>query len=84
MYPGVVIWRRSRRGKRAGANAIGRVDVKTEAEILIRLREALPRAIVVIVAHRAESLARCDRLVFLDQGRLDRIEILHRPSTPPH
>lgn len=52
--------------------ATSAVDVRTEDEILARLRAAYPRAMIVIIAHRAESLSRCDQVLTLDRGRLDR------------
>lgn len=50
--------------------ATSAIDVQSEADILGRLRAAYPRMTVVIVAHRAESLAPCDRLLMLEGGRL--------------
>lgn len=51
--------------------ATSAVDTRTEDEILGRLRAAFPKALIVIIAHRAESLSRCDRILTLDRGRLD-------------
>lgn len=50
--------------------ATSAIDVGTEDAILARLRAACPTMTLVIVAHRTESLARCDRVLTLDQGRL--------------
>ncbi len=50
--------------------ATSAIDVQSESDILSRLREACPGMTVVIVAHRAESLAPCDRLLTLEGGRL--------------
>ena len=50
--------------------ATSAVDVETEQGILERLRGAFPRSMIVIIAHRAESLSLCDRVFTLVDGRL--------------
>jgi ABC-type multidrug transport system fused ATPase/permease subunit len=50
--------------------ATSAVDVETEQGILERLRGAFPRSMIVIIAHRAESLGLCDRVFTLVDGRL--------------
>lgn len=51
--------------------ATSAIDVKAEQAILDRLRAAYPAALIVIIAHRAESLGRCDRVLTFEHGRLD-------------
>jgi ATP-binding cassette subfamily C protein len=48
--------------------ATGAIDVAGERDILERLRVLSPRPTIVIVAHRAESLALCDRVLRFDSG----------------
>jgi ABC-type multidrug transport system fused ATPase/permease subunit len=50
--------------------ATSAIDVESEAALLDRLAAIVPRPVIVIVAHRAESLARCDRVLAIDSGRL--------------
>ena len=50
--------------------ATSAVDVVTEQGILERLRVAFPGSMIVIIAHRAESLSLCDRVFTLVDGRL--------------
>jgi ATP-binding cassette subfamily C protein len=49
--------------------ATSAIDVAGERQILERLRALSPRPAIVIVAHRAESLASCDRVVQIEGGR---------------
>lgn len=49
--------------------ATSAIDVAGEREILVHLRTLTPRPTIVIIAHRAESLALCDRVVRLESGR---------------
>ena len=49
--------------------ATSAVDVVTEQGILERLRVAFPGSMIVIIAHRAESLSLCDRVFTLVDGR---------------
>lgn len=49
--------------------ATGAIDVAGERDILERLRALRPRPTIVIIAHRAESLRGCDRVVRLQDGR---------------
>ncbi|MBI1203317.1 MAG: ATP-binding cassette domain-containing protein [Rhodopseudomonas sp.] len=49
--------------------ATGAIDVAGEHAILERLLAVKPRPTVVIVAHRAESVALCDRVLRFEDGR---------------
>jgi ATP-binding cassette subfamily C protein len=50
--------------------ATNAIDVATERAILDRLMRLEPRPTVIIVAHRAETLLICQRLLTFEQGRL--------------
>ncbi|TCT08087.1 ATP-binding cassette domain-containing protein [Aquabacter spiritensis] len=50
--------------------ATSAIDVVGEQAVLCRLRALTPRPAIVIVAHRTESLAACDRLIEIVDGRL--------------
>lgn len=50
--------------------ATSAIDVASEAALLDRLAALDPRPTIVLVAHRAESLARCERVIRLEGGRL--------------
>jgi ATP-binding cassette subfamily C protein len=50
--------------------ATSAIDLAGEREILERLAQAPQRATLVMIAHRAESLTFCDRIVELRGGRL--------------
>jgi ATP-binding cassette subfamily C protein len=50
--------------------ATSAIDVAGERTIFDRLRAISPRPTLVIVAHRAESLACCDRTVRIEAGRI--------------
>jgi ABC-type multidrug transport system fused ATPase/permease subunit len=50
--------------------ATNAVDVAGEREIIERLTALSPRPVIVMIAHRVESLARCDRILQLENGRL--------------
>ena len=50
--------------------ATGAIDVAGEREILLRLRALDPRPTIVMIAHRSESLACCDRILTLAEGRI--------------
>jgi ATP-binding cassette subfamily C protein len=49
--------------------ATGAIDVAGERKILDNLRRLRPRPTIVIVAHRAESLALCERMFRFEAGR---------------
>ena len=49
--------------------ATNAIDVAGERDILERLRALTPRPTIVVIAHRAESLALCDRLLRFEAGR---------------
>ena len=63
--------------------ATSAVDVQTEGGILQRLRGAFPRSMIVIIAHRAESLSLCDRVFTLVNGRLVGVAERARASGSP-
>ena len=48
--------------------ATSAIDVAGEREILAHLRALDPRPTIVMIAHRAESLERCDRIIRIDDG----------------
>jgi ABC-type bacteriocin/lantibiotic exporter with double-glycine peptidase domain len=50
--------------------ATSALDLGTEAEILSRLRDLPFRPTIVLVSHRLESLAWCDRVVAIEKGRI--------------
>lgn len=50
--------------------ATNAVDVGGEAAIFDALHALAPRPAIVVVAHRTETLARCDRLLRFEAGRL--------------
>lgn len=50
--------------------ATNALDLAAEAALLDRLIAVTPRPTILIVAHRRESLTRCDRLLSLADGRL--------------
>jgi ATP-binding cassette subfamily C protein len=53
--------------------ATSAIDLAGEAEILARLAARADRPTLVMIAHRAESLAWCDRVIELREGRLSAI-----------
>ncbi len=50
--------------------ATNAIDIAGEAELLERLRALDPRPMIVLIAHRSESLAHCERVLRMDAGRL--------------
>jgi ABC-type multidrug transport system fused ATPase/permease subunit len=50
--------------------ATNAIDVAGERALLERLVAIRPRLTIVMIAHRAESLALCDRVLFMQDGRL--------------
>lgn len=50
--------------------ATGAIDIAAERGILTRLRALLPQPTIVIIAHRSESLALCDRVLRMEAGRI--------------
>lgn len=50
--------------------ATNAIDIPSERQILERLSRLSPRPTIVMVAHRQESLALCDRFVTIDKGHL--------------
>lgn len=51
-------------------DATASLDAKNEDRLWNGLREFAPEAIVVVVSHRIATVARADRIVVLDRGRL--------------
>jgi ATP-binding cassette subfamily C protein len=49
--------------------ATSAIDVAAERRILERIRDISPRPTIVMIAHRAESLAYCDRMLRFQNGR---------------
>jgi len=50
--------------------ATSAIDVVGERAILLRLRALSPRPTIVMIAHRAETLALCERIVTVVEGRV--------------
>ncbi len=50
--------------------ATNAIDLPTEATLLSRLAVLLPDATIVVVGHRPETLALCDRILTFAEGRL--------------
>jgi ATP-binding cassette subfamily C protein len=61
--------------------AMNAVDAAVEARILRRLADLVPRPTLMIIAHRPQGLAICERIVTLCEGRLDPAQPLQRPAT---
>jgi ATP-binding cassette subfamily C protein len=49
--------------------ATSAIDVATERKIIRRMLDLNPRPTIVMIAHRDQSLAECDRIVRLQNGR---------------
>ena len=52
--------------------ATSALDADSEAELLGRLRALDPRPAAVIVAHRPSTLAHCDRVVAIGDGKVEK------------
>lgn len=50
--------------------ATNAIDATSEAELLARLAALDPRPTIVMISHRAESMARCDRVITVERGHL--------------
>jgi ATP-binding cassette subfamily C protein len=50
--------------------ATGALDAAGEREVLEGLRAIRPRPTIVLIAHRAENLTLCDRIVRIERGRI--------------
>ncbi|WP_343808810.1 ABC transporter ATP-binding protein [Alteraurantiacibacter aestuarii] len=50
--------------------ATSAIDIASEREMFDRLEALENRPTIIIVAHRAESLASCDRIIMMDGGRI--------------
>ena len=50
--------------------ATSAIDIDTEVAIFERLAAARPELTIIVVAHRPSTLARCDRIIRLEEGRL--------------
>jgi ATP-binding cassette subfamily C protein len=55
--------------------ATGAIDVDGEKKILEGLRQFRPRPTIVIIAHRTESVAFCERIVRFEAGRCTEQEV---------
>jgi ATP-binding cassette subfamily C protein len=49
--------------------ATSAIDVATEHKILKRMLDLKPRPTIVMIAHRDQSLAYCDRVLRFETGR---------------
>lgn len=49
-------------------DAANAIDAAGEAALLARLAALDPRPTIVMISHRAESMALCDRVIRVDQG----------------
>jgi ATP-binding cassette subfamily C protein len=54
--------------------ATSAIDVTGEHAIIGRLRALSPRPTIVLIAHRAESLALCDRRVRIEAGLCEAVQ----------
>jgi ATP-binding cassette subfamily C protein len=61
--------------------ATSAIDVSTERRILDRLRAIVPQPTIVMIAHRAESLDHCNRVLHMHEGRLTRLPQGCLPAT---
>ena len=50
--------------------ATSAIDAASERAILARLQALEPRPAIILIAHRAESLALCDRVLTFEDGRV--------------
>ena len=50
--------------------ATSAIDVETEARIFESLAATRPELTIIVVAHRASTLAMCDRIIRLEDGRI--------------
>jgi ATP-binding cassette subfamily C protein len=63
--------------------ATSAIDAPSEQAILARLRALDPRPTLVLIAHRAESLALCDRVLTFADGRVA-ASVLHPEGPAPY
>ena len=52
-------------------DSLSAVDSETDAKIRAALRESLGRATVILISHRITTLMQADRILVLDNGRVD-------------
>jgi ABC-type multidrug transport system fused ATPase/permease subunit len=50
--------------------ATNAIDAASEAALLARLAALDPRPTIVMITHRAESMACCDQVITIEQGRI--------------
>lgn len=50
--------------------ATNAIDIESEAALLRRIFAIRPRPTIILIAHRSETLALCDRVVRLENGRV--------------
>ncbi len=63
--------------------ATASLDVGSESTVIAAVRRLRPSPTMLLISHRAESLALCDRLVTLDAGRIVVDEVRGMPSPSP-
>lgn len=51
-------------------DSVSAVDTKTEETILTNLRQARADKTTILIAHRISTIARMDKILFIDEGRL--------------
>jgi ATP-binding cassette subfamily C protein len=63
--------------------ATNAIDIASESAILERIRNSYPRMTIVLIAHRRESLALCDRVLRMENGQIldERGSSLHSTVT---
>jgi ABC-type bacteriocin/lantibiotic exporter with double-glycine peptidase domain len=49
--------------------AMSAIDVPTERKIIKAILDLKPRPTIIMIAHRDQSLASCDRMLRLQSGR---------------
>ena len=52
-------------------DSVSAVDVKTEEKILANIREKRKGKTTIIIASRVSTVAHADRIIVLDEGRLE-------------
>lgn len=62
--------------------ATNALDVEGEAGLLGRLMSLEPRPTIVMIAHRAESLVRCDGIVMMERGHPPTLKTSARADRP--
>ena len=55
--------------------ATSALDSATEAEVMDAVRQLQSTRTVIIVAHRLTTVAHCDRIVRIEDGRLEEVPV---------